>query len=48
MTAITLTQVVEEKNEKQGDKKDPMLLTLEDIREHCRLLERSVISKEAR
>ena len=28
--------------------KDPMLLTLEDIREHCRLLERSVVSKESR
>ena len=25
-------------------KKDPTLLTVEDVREHCRLLERSVIS----
>ena len=30
------------------EKKDPVLLTLEDIREHCRLLERSVVSKENR
>jgi hypothetical protein len=29
-------------------KKDPTLLTVEDVREHCRLLERSVISKESR
>ena len=32
----------------KDDMKDPMLLTLEDIREHCRLLERSVVSKETR
>ena len=30
------------------EKKDPVILTLEDIREHCRLLERSVVSKENR
>ena len=30
------------------EKKDPVLLTLEDIREHCRLLERSVVTKENR
>ena len=34
--------------ENKDDMKDPMLLTLEDIREHCRLLERSVVSKENR
>jgi len=33
---------------KPVEKKDPVLLTLEDIREHCRLLERSVVSSEAR
>merc|ERR1711899_461569 len=27
---------------------DPATLTLEDVREHCRLLERSVVSKESR
>ena len=30
------------------EKKDPATLTLEDVREHCRLLERSVVSKESR
>ena len=30
------------------EKKDPVILTLEDVREHCRLLERSVVSKESR
>ena len=30
------------------EKKDPVILTLEDIREHCRLLERSVVTKENR
>ena len=38
----------EEEPEKVVEKKDPVLLTLEDIREHCRLLERSVVSKEHR
>ena len=33
---------------KEAEKKDPALLTLEDVREHCRLLERSVVSKESR
>ena len=35
-------------DEQHVEKKDPVLLTLEDIREHCRLLERSVVSKENR
>ena len=34
--------------EVKEEKKDPILLTLEDIREHCRLLERSVVSTESR
>ena len=40
-----------EKSEKEvpkEEKKDPATLTLEDVREHCRLLERSVVSKESR
>jgi 26S proteasome regulatory subunit N3 len=40
-----------EKTEKEvpkEEKKDPATLTLEDVREHCRLLERSVVSKESR
>ncbi len=48
MTAETSTRIVDEKQDKPNEKKDPQLLTLEDIREHCRLLERSVISKETR
>lgn len=48
MTTATTNPIVDEKQEKPTEKKDPQLLTLEDIREHCRLLERSVISKEAR
>jgi hypothetical protein len=39
---------VEETKEVKEEKKDPALLTLEDVREHCRLLERSVVSKESR
>ena len=45
---------VEEKSKDKSEeepvveKKDPVLLTLEDIREHCRLLERSVVNKENR
>ena len=45
---------VEEKSKDKSEeepvveKKDPVLLTLEDIREHCRLLERSVVTKENR
>jgi len=34
--------------EKEEVKKDPLLLTLEDIREHCQLLERSVVRTESR
>ena len=33
---------------KEEVKKDAATLTLEDVREHCRLLERSVVSKESR
>ena len=39
---------VEETKEVKEEKKDPATLTLEDVREHCRLLERSVVSKESR
>ena len=38
----------EETKEEETPKKDPATLTLEDVREHCRLLERSVVSKESR
>ena len=38
----------EETKEVKEEKKDPATLTLEDVREHCRLLERSVVSKESR
>jgi hypothetical protein len=50
----TLAAKTEDKDKKEVDekteevKKDPTLLTVEDVREHCRLLERSVISKESR
>ena len=30
------------------EKKDPDLLTVEDIREHCKLIRRSVETKESR
>ncbi|XP_071522252.1 probable 26S proteasome non-ATPase regulatory subunit 3 [Panulirus ornatus] len=32
----------------EGDKKDPDTLTLEDVKEHIRLVERSIVSKEPR
>jgi len=38
--------VVDEKP--QDEKKDTNALTVEDIREHCKLIERSVVTKEAR
>lgn len=38
----------EASKEVKEEKKDPATLTLEDVREHCRLLERSVVSKESR
>lgn len=44
--AKTIEEVVAK--DKEPEKKDPMLLTLEDIREHCRLLERSVVTTESR
>jgi len=34
--------------EEKEVKKDPLILTLEDIREHCQLLERSVVRTESR
>lgn len=41
---------VEMKDEtaEKEEKKDPDLLTVEDIREHCKLIRRSVESKESR
>ncbi len=42
------TKSEEVKEVKEVEKKDPATLTLEDVREHCRLLERSVVSKESR
>ena len=42
------TKSTEETKEVKEEKKDPATLTLEDVREHCRLLERSVVSKESR
>jgi len=41
-------KVEESVEEVKEVKKDPAVLTIEDIREHCRLLERSVVSKESR
>jgi len=38
----------EEKAEKEPEKKDPNLLSVEDIREHCKLIKKSVESKEPR
>ena len=38
----------EQTKETEEVKKDPLLLTLEDIREHCQLLERSVVRTESR
>ena len=34
--------------EKQEEKKDPDLLSVEDIREHCKLIRKSVETKEPR
>ena len=42
------TDAKETTKEVKEEKKDPATLTLEDVREHCRLLERSVVSKESR
>ena len=42
------TKDEENNEEKEVVKKDPLLLTLEDIREHCQLLERSVVRTESR
>ena len=40
---------VEMKDEtEKEEKKDPDLLTVEDIREHCKLIRRSVETKESR
>ena len=47
-TASKTEKTEEKKEEVKEEKKDPALLTLEDVREHCRLLERSVVSKESR
>ena len=39
----------ESKDEKkEEEKKDPDLLTVEDIREHCKLIRKSVETKEPR
>jgi len=53
MTAATKEKVEdvemkEEKEEEKVEKKDPNLLSAEDVREHCKLIRRSVESKEAR
>ena len=54
MTASVEKKAVSENNEPvaeekpQEDKKDTNSLTVEDIREHCKLIERSVVTKEAR
>ena len=40
-------EMKDESSEKE-EKKDPDLLTVEDIREHCKLIRRSVESKESR
>ena len=40
-------EMKDESAEKE-EKKDPDLLTVEDIREHCKLIRRSVESKESR
>ena len=45
---VKASEAAETKEEKKEEKKDPAVLTLEDVREHCRLLERSVVSKETR
>ena len=52
MTAAEKTEKVEDVEMKEEpekeEKKDPDLLTVEDIREHCKLIRRSVDSKESR
>jgi len=53
MTAADKTEKVEDvemkdETEKEVEKKDPNLLSVEDIREHCKLIRRSVETKETR
>ena len=52
MTAAEKVEKVEDVEMKEEpekeEKKDPDLLTVEDIREHCKLIRRSVDSKESR
>ena len=52
MTAAEKSEKVEDVEMKEEpekeEKKDPDLLTVEDIREHCKLIRRSVDSKESR
>ena len=42
------TEEKEAEEKKEGEKKDPNLLSVEDIREHCKLIKRSVETKEPR
>ena len=39
---------MKDETEKVEEKKDPDLLTVEDIREHCKLIRKSVETKEPR
>ena len=53
MTAADKTEKVEDvemkdETEKEVEKKDPNLLSVEDIREYCKLIRRSVETKETR
>ena len=53
MTTTDKTEKVEDvemkdDSEKEVEKKDPNLLSVEDIREHCKLIRRSIESKETR
>ena len=41
-------EMKDESEKKEEEKKDPDLLTVEDIREHCKLIRRSVETKESR
>ena len=41
-------EMKDETEKKEEEKKDPDLLTVEDIREHCKLIRRSVETKESR
>ena len=41
-------EMKEEGEKEMEEKKDPNLLSVEDIREHCKLIRRSVESKESR